>query len=649
MTNPERQPIQIGNQSNPEPIWKRLSEYDVYFVASAGVLLALAGVNQVTETLTMPGPLLEAAAVLLAGWKLIPKAWRSLLRFKLNIHVLIVIAVLGAIGLGQWFEAALAAILFSLSEWLEDYSQSRARKSIDALLALTPDTASVVTEEGAEVQRRVKEIQPGERVLIRPGERVPLDGAVEQGASAVDESPITGEPVPVDKSAGSKVFAGSINQDGSLTILIEKPYADCTISRVVRLVEQARKQKTDIENTIETFARYYTPFIILTALSFMVIGPLMGGDFRDWFYRSLVVMVVGCPCAFLISTPVTVLASLASAARNGVLIKGGRFLEAISHVRAVAFDKTGTLTAGHPQVDHVSPWNGYQENDVLNVAAAIGRHSQHPLARSVMEYIRPRGIKPVLVEEFVSTPGKGASANIRGEKHLMGSMHYLRESGAANVDEALSAHDCGQTSVGVSSASGLIGSICFHDPVREDSKKTITMLHELGVERIVMLTGDRAEAAHAVAKILEVDEIHAQLLPQDKVDRIELLTRETPPSVMVGDGVNDAPALAASSIGVAIGAKGSDIALESAPMVLLADDLTKLPWIIRHSRRARSVIMQNIVLALAIKFGFVLLASLGLASLWLAVMADVGAAVLVIGNGLRMLNSDTEQIAKSLA
>lgn len=578
-------------------------------------------------------------SVCLSGWRLVPKAFKSICRMRFDIYVLIVMAVLGALALGEWFEAALASLLFSVSGWLEHYSQDRAQDSIHALLSLTPDTATVLKDD-TESTLRIEEVAPGSRVLVRPGERVPLDGRVIDGKSYLDESPLTGESNPQVKECGDTVLAGSMNQDGVLVIQTNKLFQDSTISKVTRLVDSAKRQPTEIETTVESFARYYTPLILMIALSILLGGGIITNDWSMWFYRALVILVVGCPCAFLISTPVAILAALSNAAHNGVLIKGGRYLEEIGKARSISFDKTGALTEGRPQVKSVTPLNGCQENDVLLAAGALSQSSNHPLSRSIWEYSRER-IQPFpATSDYNNLPGRGASASIEGSQHWMGSLRLLEEQGVCSKEEAkqlLLLESEGQTVVALANQNGVIGTISLRDPVRSDAVATLDHLRKLGIHQIAMLTGDRQNAALEVAGQLKIDEVHSQLLPQDKTALIQSQTKSHPPSIMVGDGINDAPALASASVGIAIGARGSDIAIESAPVTLLADDLTRIPWLIGLSRRTRFVIHTNIAIALGIKFGFVLMAATGLSALWVAVLADVGAALLVILNSMRLL------------
>ncbi|MDP8245948.1 MAG: cation-translocating P-type ATPase [Candidatus Hinthialibacter antarcticus] len=583
-------------------------------------------------------------SVVLSGWRLVPKAFKSVKKFRFDIYVLIIVAVIGALFLGEWFEAALASLLFSVSGWLEHYSQHRAQDSIHALLSLTPDTATVLAED-RETNVRIEDVAPGSKVLIRPGERVPLDGRVIEGQSYLDESPLTGESNPQAKEKGDSVLAGSMNQDGLLVIQTEKPFQDSIISNVARLVDSAKRQPTEIETTVESFAKYYTPLILVIALSVFLAGSLLTYDWTTWFYRALVILVVGCPCAFLISTPVAMLAALSNAARHGVIIKGGRYLEEIGRARSISFDKTGALTEGRPQVSSVSPLNGYQVDDVLLAAGALSQGSTHPLSRSIWEYSRERIHTFPATSDFNNLPGRGAAASINGMPHWLGSLRLMQEQGVCTEEQASQLQQSetgGKTLVAVAKQAGAIGAISLCDPVRSDAVLALERLRELGVDQIAMLTGDRREAALGVAEQLRIEEVHAQLLPQDKAELIQSQTLKAPPSIMVGDGINDAPALASASVGVAIGARGSDIAIESAPITLLADDLTRIPWLIGLSRRTRSVIHSNIAIALGIKFGFVLMAVMGASALWVAVLADVGAALLVILNSMRLLRWNNE-------
>lgn len=579
---------------------------------------------------------------ILAGiCQVIPKAWRAILSFRPDMNLLMTIAVVGAAAIGEWFEAATVSFLFSLSLLLESWSVGRARRAIAALMDLSPPTARIRDEDGRECEVTPEEVDVGQMFLVRPDERIPLDGRVVQGVSAVNQAPITGESASVAKSAGSEVFAGTINGEGALQIECTKPAADTTLAHIIRLVREASSRSSPSEKWVERFATVYTPLVMAMALFVLVVPPvLLGGEWLEWLYRALVLLVIACPCALVISTPVSVVAALASAAQNGVLIKGGVFVETPARLTAVALDKTGTLTAGRPEVVEIVPMNGHTEAELLERAAALESHSNHPLARAIVAVAQVRNVKYSPAEEFEIIPGKGATGRFDEHRFWLGSHRYLEERGQetpAVHDRLKSLSQSGRTVVVVGHEEHVCGFIALADTLRPGIPDVLRQLHELGIGRIVMLTGDNQGTASAVAAEAGVDEVHAELLPKDKVKEIESLVERYNHVAMVGDGVNDAPALARSGLGIAMGAAGSDAAIETADIALMSDDLSKLPWLVRHSRRTLAVIRQNIVLSLAVKAAFVVLTFAGFASLWAAIAADMGTSLLVIFNGLRLL------------
>jgi Cd2+/Zn2+-exporting ATPase len=483
---------------------------------------------------------------------------------------------------------------------------------------------------------------------VRPGERVPMDGEVLAGRSAVDQSPITGESVPVDKEAGAEVFAGSINGHGALTLRVTRLAADNTISRIVRMVEEAQAQKAPSQRFVDVFARYYTPAVMTLAVLIAVAPPLAGwGSLEVWVYRALVLLVISCPCALVISTPVSIVSAVANAARAGVLIKGGAYLEAAGSLRAIAFDKTGTLTRGKPVVTDVVILNdgqtsaGAAQAEVLRLAAAVESNSEHPLARAVIAEAAARGVAFPSATEFVALPGQGAQAMVEGRQVSIGS-HVLfdswRNHGGAVCDRVDALEAQGKTVMIVGDAAGAWGLIAVADTLRPESAATVAALKATGIAITVMLTGDSPTVAHAIGRAVGVDEVRAGLLPQEKVAAIDELLARHGAVGMVGDGVNDAPALARATVGIAMGAAGTGVALETAHIALMSDDLSRLPYAIGLSRQARRVIQQNIGLSLVIKVGFLALALPGLATLWMAVFADMGASLIVTLNGMRLLS-----------
>jgi Cd2+/Zn2+-exporting ATPase len=593
----------------------------------------------------MPWP--EATAYLIAvGFGLrfvLPKAWFSAKRLRPDMNLLMVIAVAGAIAIGELFEAATVAFLFALSLALESWSVGRARRAVSALLDLAPPTVCVRVSDGREMEIRAEAASVGTRFIVKPGERIPLDGRVIAGSSGVNQAPITGESVPVAKEAGDEVFAGTINGDGALDIESSKSAQDTTLARIIRMVEEAHGRRAHVEQWVERFAAVYTPAIIVLAIAIFLLPPLVfGASWTDWLYRALVLLVIACPCALVISTPVSIAAALAAAARQGVLVKGGVFIERTAKLRALACDKTGTLTRGEPAVVAVVPLNNHTEEELLARAAALEARSAHPLASAVMAYAAERGIKPAPATDVQVLKGKGVTGTFAGEMFWLGSHRYLAERGQdepATVKMADSLERDGKTVVAIGNDRHVCGLLAVADTVRPAAAKAVAALRAQGIEHVVMLTGDNRTTAEAIAREVGLDEVHAELLPEDKVGAVEQLVDRYREVAMVGDGVNDAPAMARASLGIAMGAAGSDAAIETADIALMTDDLEKLPWLVDHSKRTFAVIRQNIAFALGVKAAFVALTFVGFATLWGAIAADVGASLLVVANALRLLRS----------
>jgi Zn2+/Cd2+-exporting ATPase len=586
---------------------------------------------------------LDAIAVVAGGWFVVPKAWLAIRRVRPDMNLLMTVAVIGAIGIGEWFEAATVSFLFAVSLALEAWSVGRARRAIEALMDVAPAIARMVDDGGA-----IREVPPdrvavGARLQVRPGDRIPLDGMVVRGTSAVNQAPITGESVPVMKDAGSSVFAGTINGDGTLEIRATKPARDSTLAHIIRMVGEASSRRAPSELWVERFAKLYTPAVLVVAALVLVVPPVaFGASWSEWFYRSLVFLVIGCPCALVISTPVTFVAALAAAARQGVLVKGGLFMEVPARLRAIAFDKTGTLTHGVPEVQSIVPLAGYSDTELLQRIVGMETQSDHPLAHAIVAYARARGIEPLPAEEFRIFQGKGATARVGDTQYWVGSHRYLEERAqeTPEIHERLEAMaSAGQSVVVVGDEKRVCGLIALADAVRPEARAVVESLRQAGIEHIVMLTGDNQATASAIAAQTGVSEIRAELLPADKVAAVAELTTTYGAVAMVGDGVNDAPALARATIGIAMGAAGSDAAIETADVALMSDDVSKLPWLIRHSRRTLGIVRQNVVLSLSVKAIFVVLTFAGAASLWAAIAADMGVSLLVIFNALRLLAS----------
>lgn len=581
-------------------------------------------------------------AIFTACWFIAPKAWLSARRLRPDMNLLMVVAILGAISIGEWFEAATVAFLFAVSNALEGWSLSRARRAVEALMDLTPTLVQLV-KNGETSSVRPEEVSVGALFQVKPGERVPLDGLILQGTSALNQAPITGESMPVTKIPGEEVFAGSINGDGALVIECSKPASDTVLARIIRMIGEASTKRAPSEQWVDRFAKVYTPVVMILAILVALVPPLlMGGAWADWFYRALVLLVIACPCALVISTPVSIVAGLASAARHGVLVKGGMYLEAPASLKAIAFDKTGTLTEGHPSVVQVAPWNGFTEQELLRVAGSMESQSGHPLARAIVAYVKSQGVAFIPAQDFQTLQGKGATAVLDGRTHWLGSHRFLEEQGAETAEihvQLESLEGDGRTVVAFGTGRELIGFLALADAVRPTSASTLQSLRGAGVEHLVLLTGDNAGTAEAVGRQVGVSEIQGELLPEDKVRAIEALVAKHGQVAMIGDGVNDAPAMAGATLGIAMGAMGSDAAIETADIALMNDDLTRIPWLVNHSRRTLTVIRQNITFALAVKAVFVVLTMVGHASLWSAIAADMGASLLVIFNGLRLLKA----------
>lgn len=581
------------------------------------------------------------ASVVAGAWYVAPRAWYALRSFRADMNLLMMIAVVGAGVIGEWLEAATVAFLFALSIMLEAWSVGRARRAVEALLDLAPDAVHVQEPDGSMRDLPVAEVRPGMRFRVRPGERIPLDGRVLAGASSVDQSPITGESAAIAKALGDDVFAGTVNGEAVLDIESTKAAGDTTLAHIIRLVGSAQSKRSSAERWVDRFARIYTPVILALAILVMTVPPLMGwGTWQEWIYRGLILLVIGCPCALVISTPVTIVAAIASAARRGVLVKGGESIEAPASLRVIALDKTGTLTQGRPRVRAIFPLSGHSERELLAIAAALENQSTHPLALAVVAEARTRGIAPLTATEVAAVPGKGVTGIVDGKPHWLGSRRYLveRRQESADVGERLQElAKNGDTVVVIGAQDHVCGYLALTDTVRPDAVTVVQRLHAAGIQRVAMLTGDNQGTADAVAKQTGVDQVHAQLLPADKVAVIQTLVQEYGRVGMVGDGINDAPALASATVGIAMGAAGSDAAIETADVALMSDDLSAIPWLIEHSRRTLRIIRQNVAIALGVKAVFLALTLLGQASMWAAIAADMGASLVVIVNGMRLL------------
>ena len=579
-----------------------------------------------------------ATAIVVGGLPIFRAALAGVRTKHLDMNVLMSAATVGAVGLGEWAEAASVVVLFAAGNALQVYAIDRTRGVVRALVRLAPDEVLVRRGTG-EVVVPADEVGVGETVIVRPGERLAVDGEVVEGASAVDEAPVTGESVPVEKGSGDAVYSGTLNGSGGLLVRATKRAGDSTLQRIVRLVEEAQAKKAPAEQFVDRFSRVYTPLVVAVAVALTVVPPLLGGPLGEWFYRALALLIIACPCALVISTPVTVVSGIGAASRRGILVKGGAALEAAGRLKALAFDKTGTLTEGRPVVSRVVALDGHDEAGAVRLAAALERRSEHPLAHAILataERYGASGIPPVI--NFRSVAGRGAEGEVEGRRYAIGSPRLFAEVGIS-LDGANAvleeAEREGETPVVLGDKDGPIAVFGLADATRPEARATLESLRSVGVNELVMLTGDAEGPARRTAEILGVG-YRAQLLPEQKVERVRELVAEYGSAGMVGDGMNDAPALAASSVGFAMGAAGTDVALETADVALMQDDLPKLAEAVRLSRSAERIIKQNVVVSLLIKGLFVLLAPFGLVVLWLAVLADMGTSIVVTLNGLRL-------------
>jgi Cd2+/Zn2+-exporting ATPase len=610
------------------------------FVVISGLAL---GAGLIADLLRAPWPLPLAAyvvAIVAGGVYTARRALAAAKLLSLDINVLMLVAVAGAVALRQWSEGASVIFLFALAQLLEARAMERARTSIRALMDLTPVDA-LVRRNGREVRVNVDELHVGERLIVKPGEKIPLDGRVAAGRTYVNQAPVTGESLPVEKGPGDEVFAGTINGRGAVEVSVERLRADSTVARIIHLVERAQAQRAPSQTFVERFARIYTPTVLLLAAVVALLPPLaFGGGWSTWIYRALVLLVISCPCALVISTPVSVVSALSAAARKGVLIKGGAHLERLAAIRCVAFDKTGTLTRGTLKVVDVCPVDGASTDDLLRIAASIESRSEHPIGRAIIAHAELADVVLDSVTAFESLPGLGAQALVGDASALLGSHRLLEERGRCS--DALHATiesqpQDGRTTVLVADGERPLGLIAVADEIRESARDAIQMLRSHGVEHVALLTGDQPAAAEALARAVGVDQVRAGLLPEDKVREVTELRRRFGALAMVGDGVNDAPALAAADVGIAMGVAGSDAALETADVALMSDELLRIPYALRLSRAALRNIRANIAFSIALKAAFLVMAIFGVATLWMAVVADSGASLIVVANALRLL------------
>ena len=586
------------------------------------------------------------AAVVLGGWSNFRKAARALPRGNFNMSVLMSVAVVGAMAIGQYEEGASVAFLFAISEMLEGWTMEKARRSIRDLMDIAPKVAKV-RRGGDEIDIPVEEIIVGDVMIIYPGEKIAMDGVIVKGESAINQAAITGESMPLEKGPGAEVFAGTLNTHSVLEVEVTKRVQDTTIAKIIHMVEAAHGNRAPSQAFVEKFAAIYTPVVMVLAAGIVFIPPLFFGlEWAPWIYRGLALMVVACPCALVVSTPVAIVSAISVAAKNGVLIKGGIHLEEMGAIRSIAFDKTGTLTKGKPAVTDVVLLNGITEEALLAAAASVEVRSEHPLAASMVKAAEERKLEFAPTEDFSAIAGRGAQGTVNGEMVYIGNPRLFVEMGIAMDEIAVIVERLqneGKTAMVVGTREKFLGIIAVADEVREDSAKTIAALKQAGIQHTIMLTGDNAATAAAMAEKVGIDEFRSELMPQGKVSAMEELLKKYGKVAMVGDGINDAPALALATVGVAMGGAGTDTALETADIALMADDLSKLPFTIQVSKKALSIIRQNIGFSLAIKLVAILAVFPGWLTLWLAILADMGASILVTLNSLRLLRVKPEE------
>lgn len=643
LENSVREPSQAAEKETRVPFYKKHSR--LWHAAIWLVLgyLSLYG-NGEEHALTS---LFFAISIIVGGYALFKAGFRSLLRLEFDMKTLMTVAITGAVIIGEWAEGAVVVLLFAISEALERFSMDRARQSIRSLMDIAPKEA-VVRRNGQELTIAVNDIAVGDIMIVKPGQKIAMDGVVVSGRSAVNQAAITGESVPVEKTVDDEVFAGTINEQGLLEVKATKLVDDTTIAKIIHLVEEAQGERAPSQAFVDAFAKYYTPVIMIAAAFVAVIPPLFGdGSWAKWIYQGLSVLVVGCPCALVISTPISIVTAIGNAAKKGVLIKGGVCLEAMADLKAVAFDKTGTLTKGVPAV---TDFYGFGEeisvSQLLPVVAALEYRSEHPLASAIIRKAEADRIpySDIKVDDFSSITGKGIRGMVDGTTYCVGSPGLFQQMRAAPFSEEqerliASLQSQGKTAIVVGTDRAVLAVIAVADEARESSRDVIRNLHRMGIQKTVMLTGDNNGTARAIGGLVGVSEVRAELLPQDKLDVIKQLKSVYGNVAMVGDGVNDAPALAASTVGIAMGGVGTDTALETADVVLMGDDLRKLPFTIKLSRNTLRVIKQNITVALAMKLIALLLVIPGWLTLWIAIVSDMGATLLVALNGLRLLST----------
>lgn len=642
--------VKVVDQDDPD--FLTANKRRVVLIVASGVLLGvgilldwLVGLNEIWSLVIF------SVATILSGILVFPKAARAALQKNLDMNVLMSIAVVGAFCIREYSEAATVVFLFSLAELLEAFSISRARQAIKAVLKLTPQIA-LVKRGDALISLPVLEVKVGDQIVLRPGDSFPLDGQVIDGNSSVNQAPLTGESVPVDKKVGDLVFAGTVNETGALVVQVTKAFQDTKISRVMKLIEEAQEQKAPSERFVDRFAKIYTPLVFLFAVGIAVLPPLLiAQPFDVWFYRALVLLVIACPCALVLATPISVVSGLASLARRGVLVKGGKYLEALGKIQAIALDKTGTLTEGKFKVQSFRSFGDSTEEEVLRVAVALEKMSSHPLAKAILEYSSSFNLDLVDAKNYATIPGRGAEAWVESCLYFVGNHRLAHDLGVCSSEIESYLGELEQKSLSViivghkphdSHKGNVLGVFGLGDAIKANAREAIQKLHEIGIGKVVVLSGDNQKTVDAISRLTGVDKGLGDLLPEDKVTKVKELTSRFKNVAMVGDGVNDAPALASATIGISMGAAGTDTAIETSDVSLMQDDLSQLSRAIVQGRRVLSVIRFNIGFAIATKVVFLGLTVVGYSNLWLAVAADMGASILVTLNALRLLKTSSE-------
>ena len=624
-----------------EPFWKQKENIKLYISAIIIVISWLLsmryGENHIIPTIGY------LSAIIIGGYSLFITGFKNLSKFTFDMNTLMTIAIIGAALIGQWTEAAVVVILFAISEALERYSVDKARESIESLMKIAPKEA-LIRRGNEEMSVHVDDIVVGDIMIVKPGQKLAMDGTVIKGISTLNQAAITGESIPVTKTVDDEVFAGTLNEEGFLEVKVTKRVEDTKLSKIIHLVEEAQAERAPSQAFVDRFAQYYTPAIVVLAFLIAVVPPvLFNADWNLWVYQGLAILVVGCPCALVISTPVAVVTAIGNAAKNGVLIKGGLYLEEAGTLNTIAFDKTGTLTKGVPSVTDIIAYDG-NENDLMTITAAIEKNSQHPLASAIIRKAEESNLNfnELLVEDFQSITGKGVKATVNNTLYYVGSPNLFTEL-HSDIDiqkeqEIAQLQEQGKTVMVLGTDQKILFLIAVADEIRESSPEVISKLNNIGIET-VMLTGDNEKAATEIGQQIGVSDIQADLLPEDKLKFINELRKNNKSVGMVGDGVNDAPALAASTIGVAMGGAGTDTALETADIALMSDDLRQLPYTIKLSRKALTIIKQNITFSLVVKLIALLLIIPGWLTLWIAIFSDIGATLLVTLNSLRLLKT----------